>query len=259
MIDIGANLTNKRFHHDLEQVLARAQQAGVERIVVTGTSLQCSEQALALTQQYPHLLSCTAGVHPHDASSWNRDVAEQIKTLAQQPSVRAVGECGLDFNRDFSPRDQQEVCFQAQLELAAELEKPVFLHERDAYSRFASILSPYMPLLADAVVHCFTGSKQALKHYLDMGCYIGITGWVCDERRGQSLRELVSYIPADRLLIETDAPYLLPRTIRPKPKSSRNEPAFLSYLVSELAQIRAQSEAEIAQASSRAAYRFFRF
>ncbi len=257
MIDIGANLTNKRFRDDIDDVLHDAAQAGVEQIIVTGTSVEGSSAALALARQYPDLLKSTAGVHPHYASNWNSEVSKSIIELARHELVVAVGECGLDFNRDLSPRDQQELCFEEQLAIAGELELPVFLHERDAYERFVSLLAPRMDSLSAAVVHCFTGSEQALKHYLDLGCYIGITGWICDERRGQGLRDIVRYIPADRLLIETDSPYLLPRTIKPKPKGGRNEPALLSYVLAELAAVRGVTVEEMAQSSTAAAKTFF--
>lgn len=241
MIDIGVNLTNKRFHKDLQQVLERATQAGVVKSIVTGTSVKESEAALVLVKEFPELLRCTAGVHPHDASSWDELVREKILDLVTRPEVVAIGECGLDFNRDFSPRDQQEACFIEQLTIAADIQKPVFLHERDAYERFSDILSDHINNLSGAVVHCFTGSEKALLHYLDMGCYIGITGWVCDERRGDELRRLVPMIPNDRLLVETDAPYLTPRTLKPKPKGGRNEPALLPHIVQCIADLRGES------------------
>ena len=238
LIDIGANLTNKRFANDLNEVLDRAEAFGVKHIVLTGTSEQSSEQALALAETNRSLLSCTAGVHPHDAKSWNESSRKHIQKLAAHSAVAAIGECGLDFNRDFSPRPQQEACFESQLELAVELDKPVFLHERDAHDRFVEILKPYRDDLKGAVVHCFTGNKKALFNYLDLDCHIGITGWVCDERRGMDLRELVKNIPTSRLMIETDAPYLAPRDLRPKPKGGRNEPYCLKHIAAVIAELR---------------------
>lgn len=258
MIDIGANLTNKRFRHDTSSVLNNARNAGLEQILITGTSVLDSTNALDIAQQSPNFLKSTAGVHPHYASGWNEGSRQAIKTLAENKLVVAIGECGLDFNRDLSPRHEQEYCFEQQLVIASELQLPVFLHERDAYERFSAILMQHTKNIPAAVVHCFTGSKTALKHYLDLGCYIGITGWVCDERRGQELREIVSYIPEDRLMLETDAPYLLPRNIKPKPKGGRNEPAFLNYIVEELAEIRGVSTAALKQSSTLATKTFFK-
>ena len=151
----------------------------------------------------------------------------------QQANVVAVGECGLDFNRDFSPRPIQQQVFAEQLQLAKAVDKPVYLHERDAFATQIGMLSEHN--ISRGVAHCFTGDTQQLKAYLDLGLYIGITGWVCDERRGQSLQQALGYIPADRLLLETDAPYLLPRTLTPKPKSRRNEPAFLPAIAATVA------------------------
>ncbi len=257
LIDIGVNLTNKRFQKDLPDVLARAQENQVAHMVVTGTSADNSRKAFELASHYPQLLSSTAGVHPHDASGWNNAVEKQIRDLLDHSCVVAVGECGLDFNRDFSPRDQQKTCFAAQLALAVEKEMPVFMHERDAHQCFVEILSTYRAQLGAVVVHCFTGDREQLKAYLDMDCHIGVTGWVCDERRGQDLRDAVSYIPADRLMIETDAPYLTPRTIKPKPKDGRNEPAFLPYVLRELALLRGVSEQQLMEETRVTAQNFF--
>ncbi len=258
LIDIGANLTNKRFHSDLEQTLVRAREAGLEHILITGTSAQNSYDALTLSQRFPDLLSTTAGVHPHDAKSWSTDTKFQIQELLNDEKVLAVGECGLDFNRDFSPRPQQAECFREQLEIACDIQKPVFLHERDAHEAFVAILSEYRDQLSGAVVHCFTGNKNQLQCYLDMDCHIGITGWVCDERRGKSLQDIVKYIPADRLMIETDAPYLTPRNMKSLAKGGRNEPAFLSGVVTTLAELRGVDEEQIAAQSTKVAKEFFK-
>src|SRR5699024_867619 len=154
----------------------------------------------------------------------------RFRALAAHPEVVAIGETGLDFFRDFSPRPQQEAAFRAQLELAAELDMPVFLHQREAHARFLPILRDHLSALPAAVVHCFTGTDTELDAYLDAGCHIGITGWICDERRGHHLRDLVARVPAGRLMIETDAPYLLPRDLRPKPRSRRNDPMHLAHV-----------------------------
>ncbi len=238
MIDIGANLTNQRFHADFDAVLERARHAGVSQIIVTGTSEQASGEALELARRYPDYLRCTAGVHPHDARSWNEASAAAIARLAREPQVVAVGECGLDYNRMFSPQADQLRCFEAQLKLAVELQKPVFLHERDAHDDFFAMLKQYRPALKGAVVHCFTGTLMQMREYLDLDCFIGITGWVCDERRGDDLREAVRHLPFDRMMIETDAPYLPPRHVRPKPAGNRNEPMYLGAVLDTIAAMR---------------------
>lgn len=237
LIDIGANLTNRRFHADFNEVIERAQQAGVCHIIITGTSEQASVEALALARARPAYLSCTAGVHPHHASDWGTDSAAAIAALAAANEVVAIGECGLDYNRMFSPQAHQLACFESQLALAARLQKPVFLHERDAHDDFFSLLKAYRPSLKGAVVHCFTGNRAHMREYLDLDCHIGITGWVCDERRGDELRDAVKFLPPERLMLETDAPYLAPRHVRPKPNGNRNEPMYLPAVLDTVATI----------------------
>lgn len=226
--------------------------------MVTGTSVDVSREALKLAQQYPHILHCTAGVHPHDASSWNSDSADIIRQLATSAQVVALGECGLDFNRNFSTPDEQLACFEAQLQLAVELQKPLFLHQRDAHDAFIKLIKRYRSQLGNIVVHCFTGTEQEMRECIELDCYIGITGWLCDKKRGQELRQLVHHIPQDKLLIETDAPYLTPQNIRPKPKSSRNEPAYLPWVLQMLAEVTERSETELAQQTQTNSRRFFR-
>ncbi len=257
LIDIGVNLTNKRFQKDLAEILQRAQQTQVEHMIVTGTSLAASQAALKLTRQYPQL-TCTAGVHPHDAKQWQSHYEQEILTLASKSNVVAIGECGLDFNRNFSPKDQQEYCFEAQLNIAVAVQKPVFLHQRDAHSRFMELLKPYRNRMTGAVVHCFTGTKEELFDYLDLDCHIGITGWLCDTRRGQELRNIVKHIPLDKLMIETDAPFLTPHNAKPQPKDRRNEPALLPYVLSELSNCIGISEAALAKQTYTNTQHFFK-
>lgn len=258
LVDIGANLTDKAFNTDRDTVLERAREAGVDTLIVTGTSARESVKAKALAEAYPRQLYATAGVHPHIARHFDADVLNTLKDLATSDAVVAVGETGLDFNRDFSPRPDQEAAFAQQLELAAELKLPVFIHQRDAHERLCGILSDYRDALVDAVVHCFTDSRRALWDYLDMDLHIGVTGWVCDERRGRELQELVTEIPAHRLMIETDSPYLLPRDLRPKPAQRRNEPAFLPHVAAAVARHRGESLEAVAVATTATAQRFFR-
>lgn len=257
MIDIGVNLTSGRFHKDLSDVMHRAREAGVRAQIVTGTSVRASAEALELARAYPNELYATAGVHPHDAKSWNDESAASLAALARDSGVVALGECGLDFNRNFSSPEDQLLCFEAQLVLAAELQKPVFLHQRDAHEAFMPLLKRYYPQLTGAVVHCFTGTRAELEDYLALGCSIGVTGWVCDERRGGELRELVQHIPAERLLVETDAPYLTPHNLPEKPKGNRNEPAFLPYVIEKLAGCRGESAEVLARQTAANARAFF--
>lgn len=263
IIDIGVNLSNQRFSDDLEEILKRSQQANVSQLILTGTSEAESEAVLQLchqfSEQFPSMLYSTCGVHPHDAKHFSTDTPNRLKEIAANPKVVAIGETGLDFNRNFSEPKDQEKAFEAQLELATELQLPVFMHERDAHQRQHEILKQYRDHLTNGVIHCFTGDKIALFNYLDLDLHIGITGWVCDERRGQELQKLLPSIPLTRLMLETDAPYLLPRTIKPKPKSSRNEPAYLPWVLQGITQQRQETILEIAEKTVKTTQKFFNF
>ena len=258
LIDIGANLTHESFDTDRDAVLQRARNAGVTQIVVTGASREHSPKALALAQQHPGFLFATAGVHPHHATEYTDECDAEMRALHAHPEVVAVGECGLDYFRDFSPRPAQRRAFERQLQIAVDTGKPLFLHQRDAHDDFVAMMKNFDRRLGPAVVHCFTGEKRELFECLDRDWYIGITGWLCDERRGAHLRELVKHIPANRLMIETDAPYLLPRSLKPMPKDRRNEPMFLAHIAAELARDRGTSPDAVAASTSATAGVFFR-
>jgi TatD DNase family protein len=253
LVDIGANLTHASFREDLDAVLDRARRAGVGTIIVTGTSIEESRRAAELAAA--HGLYATAGVHPHHARDCDAGTIPALRAIAALPQVVALGECGLDYNRNYSPHPDQEKWFVAQLELAAEVGKPLFLHSRDAHPRFAQILRHHR--VGKAVAHCFTGEAAELHAYLELGLYVGITGWICDERRGGHLVELVKKIPQDRLLLETDAPYLTPRDLHPQPKARRNEPAFLPHIARAVARARGEPAEALAEAAARNATRFF--
>jgi len=257
LIDIGVNLSHNNFDEDRDAVMKRAATAGVTRMVVTGSSDESNEAALRLAESHRTVLYATAGVHPHHASDYDNATDARIRELAARDAVVAIGECGLDYCRNFSPRDAQLAAFQAQLEIAADEGMPVFLHQRDAHDDFIGILEPMLPRLPRAVAHCFTGEGESLRQYLAMDLYIGITGWICDERRGMHLQEIASIIPDDRLMIETDAPYLLPRTLDPKPRSRRNEPAFLTEVLRVVAEARGQSREHVARITTDNAMSFF--
>ena len=256
-IDIGANLTNKSLMHDLDAVIERADKAGVKQIIVTGTSIEDSSQAIRLCRQYPDQLLCTVGVHPHHASDWMPESAGNLRDLADSACVRAVGETGLDFYRNFSPQDAQIEAFGRQLELAITLNKPVFSHQRNAHPVFIDILREYRDNLINIVVHCFTDNRVALFDYLDLDCHIGITGWICDERRGTELAQLVKYIPDNRLMAETDSPYLLPRNLPQKPASRINEPAYLPHIIKSIAHFQNRPADQVAAECLKTSQLFF--
>ncbi|HDZ33219.1 MAG TPA: YchF/TatD family DNA exonuclease [Pseudoalteromonas sp.] len=252
LIDAGVNLTNHQFDEQHQDVITRANTAGVSRMLIIGCDIAGSKQSLELAIKYQQF--STAGIHPHDAKSATNELEVQLTALANNKQVIAIGECGLDYNRDFSPRDVQRSVFRRHLTLAEKLDLPVYLHERDASDDMLSILKEFN---IRGVLHCFTGNSVALKQYLDLGLYIGITGWVCDERRGKELQQLVPSIPLERLLIETDAPFLIPRTVKPKPKSRKNEPALLPYICQTVAQLYQTDEELIARKTTENFYNVF--
>ena len=256
LIDIGANLAHDSFDDDRDAVLERARAAGVNRLVITGSSDDSNRGALELARHTPGLFS-TAGVHPHHAKDYTDDSDALIRELVNEPECVAVGECGLDYFRNFSPREAQLDAFRRQLDIAIETQKPVFLHQRDAHDDFVEVLEDALPKVSRAVAHCFTGEHESLREYLAMGLYIGVTGWICDERRGKHLYEIVDVVPDDKLMIETDAPYLLPRTLTPKPKTRRNEPVHLTEVLRVVAEARGQTEEHVAKITTENAVRFF--
>ena len=247
LIDIGVNLTNKRLIREVDALLVEAAGVGVSRMIITGTSIDHSRQAVELCALQPDTLYCTAGVHPHDAKTWTGATTEELRTLLQLPAVRAVGETGLDFNRNFSPQDTQIEVFEQQMQLAAATGKPLFLHQRDAMDTFIALVKSWRGQVGKIVAHCFTDDKKALFALLDLDCHIGVTGWVCDERRGAGLRASVPYIPADRLMIETDAPYLLPRDLPDPPRDKTNRPHYLPHILRSVAHLRHEDPAELAR------------
>ncbi len=257
LVDIGANLTHSSFSHDLTAVLERAAAHGVDQLVVTGASREGSPQALALAQAHPGRLFATAGVHPHHAAEYDADCDALLRELVAAPQVRAVGETGLDYHRDLSPRPSQQFAFERQLQIALDCGKPLFLHQRDAHEDFMAILKPVRDRLAAVVVHCFTGTREELFDYLDLDCHVGITGWICDERRGTHLREIVGNVPLNRLMIETDSPYLMPRNLATMPSHRRNEPMYLAHICAEVARDRGESLETTAAGTTATARAFF--
>lgn len=223
------------FKKDRKDIIEEAKKVGVDKSIITGTNVNSSKIAADFASKFPETLYSTAGVHPHDAKTCDDKTLEQLRKIAENPSVVAIGECGLDYNRDFSPRDVQREWFEKQVELAEELNMPLFLHEREAHEDLYKILESHPEIAKKAVVHCFTGTLKEAQNYIDLGCYIGVTGWICDVKRGKSLQEAVSVIPSDKLMIETDAPFLIPKNFDKKPKKNRNEPKYLPHILKTIA------------------------
>lgn len=261
LVDIGINLAHDSFDHDRESVVETARAAGVARFIITGTDLAGSREALQMADSINDSY-CTAGVHPHHASELDAAGVDALHELLTNEKTVAVGECGLDFFRNFSPPDDQRRAFRLQLELAAECGKPLFLHQRDAHKELMQMLQDHRnELPAGGVVHCFTDGPAELEEILEAGFHVGITGWLCDERRGRALREAVKLLLPDHFMVETDAPYLLPRDLpknERKAAGRRNEPRFLPHIVEKLAELMDREPAEIASLSTANAERLFR-
>jgi TatD DNase family protein len=258
LIDIGLNLTHESFAADRAQVIAQARAAGVAQMIITGSGLANSLRALELARAHPQLLFATAGVHPHHASELSTQELPRLRELLAHDAVVAVGECGLDYYRNLSPQSAQRQAFGLQLRLAADTGKPLFLHQRDAHADFIAMLREHRTVLGAGVAHCFTGGAQELEDYLALGLHVGITGWICDERRGAHLKALMPRIPSERLMIETDAPYLLPRDLMPKPQGRRNEPRWLPHIAAAVAAARSEELSAVARSSTTAARALFR-
>lgn len=258
MIDIGINFFKDHFKHDRDGIIKDAIAKGVKQIILTGTNIENSLDADKFASKYPGVIFSTAGIHPHRAISFNDKSIDILKTLLAKEHVVSVGECGLDFNRDLSPRHIQEKVYDTQLQLAIEVQKPLFLHERDAFKRFVDITKQYLGKLPNGVIHCFTGTTEEAKAYLDMGFYIGITGSISDKRFPQ-LMEVAKYIPMDRLMIETDAPYMMPRNM---PRSEikidrRNEPAYLPWVAKSIAEAKGMTLNQIDEGTTETTKSFF--
>jgi TatD DNase family protein len=244
-IDAGVNLLDPRFA--LADVLSRSLQAKVNHLLVISSTIDESQQAISLcaAQHQSNLslvesqekvtLACTAGIHPHYADQATPESWSKLNTLIADKHVSAIGECGLDFNRNFSSKANQLYVFEQQLNIAASNNMGVYLHERDAFDEQMFLLEQYASSLKFMVAHCFTGSTKQLETYVALGCYVGITGWLCDEKRGEQLRDAVKSLPLSRVLLETDAPYLFPKTL--KPRKSKNEPCNLPYIAQALSDI----------------------
>lgn len=256
-VDIGLNLTHDSFDTDRDAVIEEALAAGVSRMILTGTSVTSSARAAELGLERPGVLFATAGIHPHHASEFDDSSLTALSQLLENPPVVAVGECGLDFFRDFSPRPDQLRAFEAQLELAAAVRLPVFLHEREAHDDMLRLLNRRRATLVGGVAHCFTGDREQMAAYLDLDLYIGITGWLCDERRGAALQHAVPSLPLDRILLETDAPYLLPRDLKPAPRNRRNEPKYLPHIAQRVAELMGITNVAVGQAATANSERLF--
>lgn len=244
LFDSHCHLDDRSYVKDLNEVGKRAVRAGVDSIMIVGVDLKTSRRAVELTERQKGYYA-SVGVHPHDARHCTEKTLRDLMGLAKHSKVRAWGETGLDFNRMYSPREDQEKWFQRQLEIARELDLPLIFHERDSEGRFLEIIRKKMGSEIDGVVHCFSGDRKELDQYLELGLHIGITGILTIKKRGAGLRELAAQIPDSKILIETDAPYLTPAP--EKNRVRRNEPAFVKSVLLKLAEIRGQDPEALSQ------------
>jgi len=244
LFDSHCHLDDRSYKKDLDAVLERARSAGVDKIMTIGFTRRTSEIGVAIAETRDGVYA-TVGVHPHDAKDGSETALDALRRLTHHSKVKAWGEVGLDFNRMFSPREEQEKWFIRQLEVSEELDLPVVLHERDSKGRFAELLKAHFRPGRKGVVHCFSGTREELETYLNMGLSIGITGIVTVKGRGAPLREMIPSIPLDRIVIETDGPYLVPAPQRNKHR--RNEPAFVQAVLLKLAEVLDKAPEDIAR------------
>ena len=244
IFDSHCHLDDRTYARDFEKVIQRARSAGVTRLMTIGVNGKTSARAVELAESHPEIYA-SVGVHPHDAGNCRESVTEDLLKLAENPKVRAWGEIGLDFNRMYSPREDQEKWFRKQLEIAGSLDLPMIFHERDSNGRLLEMLKQHAANKLKGVVHCFSGDHNELEQYLNLGLYVGITGILTIKGRGTRLRELTAFIPPDRLLVETDAPYLTPAP--EKNQTRRNEPAFVKSVFQKLAEVRKEDPEKLAK------------
>ena len=235
--DIACNFTSDRFASDLDEVINRALKKNVKNFVLLCSELEEVNKILEIKDSYPCNIFYTYGTHPHNANTFNSKSVPLLNNLISIRKPNAVGEIGLDYFRNHSSQEEQIFAFEEQIKIALDNELPIYLHQRDAHDDFINLLQKYKNDIKKGVVHCFTGTKNQLDEYLNMGLYIGLTGWICDERRNKELRESVKSIPIDRLMIETDSPYLIPRNLPSRPKNNRNEPMYITHIADEIAKL----------------------
>ena len=256
LFDIGANLLDSQLYKNFDSIVLKSKENNIRKIVITSSHINDTYEAKKLVDQYPNLLYTTVGFHPHNAKEFSDSHLKKMMELCEYDYVKAIGECGLDYRRNYSRKDDQIHCFVKHLELATSIDLPMFLHEREAYSDFLILLKEYVHLVEDVVVHCFTGNKKSLESYLDLGCYIGITGWITDPKRGYHLHDLIKYIPSDKLMIETDSPYLMPLNY-PISNKKYNEPCNLIHVFDAIAGILKKDKNILAKEIYNNSCRFF--
>lgn len=261
MFDVCVNIHSEQFDKDRFAILERAKEAQVTHIALIGSCLESTKTSIELcrklhipTEEMRYITS--VGIHPHHAKDFTTHMWEEMTRLADDPFVKAIGECGLDYNRNFSTPAEQRLCFIEHIHLAKKMGKPLFLHQRDAITDFLAIIDDHATQIPK-LVHCFTDGIETVEALVERGCYIGITGWIADDRRNASVQEAIHKIPLDRLVIETDAPWLIPRNMPRHRKIGRNEPSFLPYVVDSISQCLDIPSETIIEQSTKNARNFF--
>ncbi len=235
--DIACNFTSERFDKDLDKVIDTAITNKINKFGLICSRLSDLNKLLKIYDQYSKNMFFTIGTHPHHANEINDDYLKKLIDAVKKNNPHAIGETGLDFFRNLSTYEEQIFAFEEQIKIAIDMNKPLFLHQRDSHDDFIKILRKYSSDINKAVVHCFTGTQQQLDDYLELDCYIGVTGWICDAKRNVELRKTIKNIPLERLVIETDCPYLIPKNLPDKPKNNRNEPSNLNHIVNEITKL----------------------
>ena len=256
--DIACNFTSDRFDNDLDEVIDRAIANHITKFGLICSRLRDIDKLLEIYNRYSKDVFFTIGVHPHHANEINAEYLKKLKEVINNNNPHAIGETGLDFFRNLSTYEEQIFAFEEQIKIAIDTNKPLFLHQRDSHDDFIKILRKYSSDINKSVVHCFTGTKEQLNDYLELDCYIGVTGWICDAKRNVELRKTIKNIPLERLMIETDCPYLIPKNLEEKPKNSRNEPTYLNHIANEVAALMKKDINDIREKTYKTSLSFFK-
>ena len=255
--DIACNFTSDRFDNDLDEVINHAIVNNITKFGLICSRLSDIDKLLEIYNRYSKDMFFTIGVHPHHANEINEEYLKKLKEVINNNNPHAIGETGLDFFRNLSTYEEQIFAFEEQIKIAIDTNKPLFLHQRDSHDDFIKILRKYSSDINKSVVHCFTGTKEQLNDYLELDCYIGVTGWICDAKRNVELRKTIKNIPLERLMIETDCPYLIPKNLEEKPKNNRNEPSYLNHIANEVATLMKKDINDIREKTYKTSLSFF--
>ena len=256
-IDIACNFTHESFKHNLEEVIKNAEREDVEKFVLLCASLTDLDPIKLIQNKAPEKYFISAGIHPHHATEIVKINYDNLLNKLKSINPHAIGETGLDYFRNISPPDIQKKSFKMHIEIAKELSLPLYLHQRDAHSDFIRIIKERKNNFPKFVVHCFTGTQKELDDYLELDAYIGLTGWICDAKRNIDLRKSIKNIPIEKMMIETDSPYLIPKNLINKPKKNINEPKYLPHIANEICELTGYELEELKLATSNNAIDFF--